>query len=89
MTASRLTTFLDVDRPADRIRLVIEISGVVARALIAVDRFLCRAFDWLGERRQLAYERRLLSTMGPRERADIGLGRRDDSDEGKSGFWRD
>ena len=89
MTGPRFTTFVDVDRPADRIRLVIEISGLVARALIAVDRLFCAGFDWLGERHQRSYERRVLSTMGPRERADIGLGRRDDSDDAKAAFWRD
>lgn len=67
---------------------VIEVSGALARALIAVDRALVAAFDWIGERHQRAYERRLLSTMGPRERADIGLSRRDDSDEGRAAFWR-
>ena len=89
MTGPRLSTFLNVDRPADRIRLVIEVSGVVARALIAVDRALVAAFDWLGERRQLAYERRLLSTMSGRERTDIGLSPRDDFDSASQSFWRD
>lgn len=61
----------------------------VRAAVAAGYELVCLAFDAQWEWRQRAYEHRMLSTMGSRERADIGLGRRDDSDESVSAFWRD
>jgi uncharacterized protein YjiS (DUF1127 family) len=66
-------------------RLVRRLRGV----FVAGYEFVCLAFDRQWERRQRAYERRVLSTMNARERADIGLSPRNDSDDPVTGFWRE
>ena len=62
---------------------------MLRKVVAAAYGLICLAFDKQWEWRQRAEERRMLSSMGARERADIGLGRRDDSDESVASFWRD
>jgi uncharacterized protein YjiS (DUF1127 family) len=80
---SQLDRITQSAQPSDRV------WRAARAAVMAAYELVCLAFDWQWEWRQRAYERRLLNTMNGRERADIGLSPRDDSDGSVASFWRD
>jgi len=52
----------------------LQIGDSLRAWLKATGTLLCAVFDWLGERRQRAYERRLFDSLDSRARSDLGLG---------------